>query len=59
MIAVTETPDHIKEFHEQLRDLIGTFIEKMDGRSVEVVGQRELEAFQEPTYLFITQGVYV
>ena len=29
----------------------------MDGRSVEVVGQRELEAFQEPTYLFITQGV--
>ena len=57
MIAVTETPDHIKEFHEQLRDLIGTFMEKMDGRSVEVVGQRELEAFQEPTYLFITQGV--
>jgi hypothetical protein len=57
MIAVTETPDHIKEFHEQLRDLIRTLVDKLDGRNVEIVGQNELEAFTEPTYLYITQGV--
>ena len=57
MIAVTETPNHIKEFHEQLRALLETFMEKMDGRNVEVVGQTELESFKEPTYLYITQGV--
>lgn len=57
MIAVTETPDHIKEFHEQLRDLIRTLIENLDGRNIEVVGQSELDALTEPTYLYITQGV--
>ena len=57
MIAVTETPNHIKEFHEQLRALLETFMEKMDGRNEEVVGQTELESFKEPTYLYITQGV--
>lgn len=57
MIAVTETPTHIREFHEQLRGLLETFICKLDGRNIEVVGQTELAAFNEPTYLFLTQGV--
>ena len=57
MIAVTETPNHIREFHEQLRGLIGTFIERLADSNSITINATYLSVLSKPTYIFIEQGI--
>lgn len=57
MIAKVETPTYIREFHQQLRALIETFVPYLGEAANLCLSQAELAAIKQPTYLYLDKGI--